>query len=132
MRSTLSAGITGTALLVLCSGCTMNPGWSEGGNLASTDSYTYVSRSHTPQTITLVDVRTNEVIWSRDVPVNKQLSIKFYEGFNSENPSRPDVMRYAIQDTGERWSRLTDSITVPPSSSRRLDVELRDGPEFPR
>lgn len=132
MRSTAAVGIAGTVLFGLCTGCAMNPGWSAGGNQASTDSYTYVSRSHAPQTVSLVDTRTNEVIWSRDVPVDKQLSIKFYEDHNSENPSRPDVMRYAIQSTGERWARLTDSITVPPSASRRLDVELRDSPEFPR
>ena len=33
-----------------------------------------------------------------------------YEDYNEENPSRPDVMRYAIQERGERWSRLTDSL----------------------
>ncbi len=132
MRKIGATGTTMGVMFVICTGCVAHPGWSAGGNAASTDSYTYVSRSHTPQTVSLVDTRTNEVIWSRDVPVDKQLSIKFYEDHNSENPSRPDVMRYAIQDSGERWARLTDSITVPPSASRRLDVELRDGPEFPR
>jgi len=138
MRTTkiiTSASIALTAtLFAFCSGCGVVPitGWSAGGNQASDDQYTYVSPAHTPQTISLIDTRTGEVIWSRDVPVKQQLSIKFYENENKKNPSRPDIMKYGLQAAGSRWGRLTDSITVPPPDARRIDVALRTGPEFPR
>lgn len=132
MRKIATTMLTG--LIVLCSGCSMglNPGWKPGGNLASNDHYTYVSTSHTPQTVSIVDTRSGEVIWSRDVPVAKQLNIRFVRNTNKDNPSRPDTMKYAVTDAGKLFGRLTDEITVPPAESRRIDVELRKGPEFPR
>lgn len=121
-------------MVVLCSGCSMglNPGWKPGGNLASNDKYTYVSTAHAPQTVSIIDTRSGEVIWSRDVPVDQQLNLRFVRDANKDNPSRPDTMKYAVTDAGKLFGRLTDEITVPPADSRRIDVEMRKGPEFPR
>ncbi len=125
-----------TALIALCSGCEytpgMNPGWRAGGDLASNDRYTFISTPHAPQTITIIDTRSGEIIWSRDVPVGQQLNLRFVPDVNKDNPVRPDVMKYGVTEAGRRFARLTDSITVPAADSRRIDVELRKGPEFPR
>lgn len=125
-----------TGVIALCSGCGhmpgMNPGWSAGGDLASNDRYTFVSTPHAPQTITIIDTRSGEIIWSRDVPVGQQLNLRFVPEANEDNPVRPDVMKYGVTEAGRRFARLTDSITVPAADSRRIDVELRKGPEFPR
>lgn len=133
MRNIAATILSG--LIVLCSGCNsvgLNPGWSPGGNLASNDQYTYVSTAYTPQTVSIVDTRSGEVIWSRDIPVDQQLNLRFVKDVNKDNPSRPDAMKYGVSKAGNRWGRLTDEITVPPSSARRVDVELRQPPEFPR
>ncbi|MFG0326283.1 MAG: hypothetical protein ACF8SC_03320 [Phycisphaerales bacterium JB037] len=118
--------------LLLASGCTLVPKYQEGGGLASFDAYTYVSRPYQPQTVSLIDTRTDEVLWSVDVPVGKQLSMEFLGGKGNETGPMPDLMKWDILDAGTGRSGLANGLPVPPPESRRVDVSLRATPEFPR
>ncbi|MEO0717137.1 MAG: efflux RND transporter permease subunit, partial [Planctomycetota bacterium] len=95
------------------------------------DQYTYVSRPWEPKTITLIDVRTNEPVWTVDVPVGKQLTMRFYEDKNPDNAITPDNMRWQIQDEGTKFGQMANTTLVPPAEVRRIDVELRAVPEAP-
>ncbi|MCB9845612.1 MAG: hypothetical protein H6811_06470 [Phycisphaeraceae bacterium] len=134
-RTTFRSGFVASLVAaVLCSGCgklTFTP-WSPGGTLASIDSYTYPSGPYQPATVTLVDTRTGEVVWSTDVPVGKQLSMRFAEGKGNDDQFTPDLLRWAIQDGGTETGSLRNSQPVPGPDARRVDYTLRDAPEFPR
>ncbi|HED54871.1 MAG TPA: hypothetical protein ENJ00_11830, partial [Phycisphaerales bacterium] len=99
---------------------------------ASRDAYTYESRPLMPMTVTIVDVTTDESIWSLDIPVNKNLRLRFYDDRtpNGATPSRPAMMRWAVDDPKESSGALENEIPVPLAHSRRIDVSLRDIPEF--
>lgn len=102
-----------------------------GGIPSSQDGHRYISTSWSPTTVTLVDTRTGETLWAVDVPVGRQLTVKFYPGKNPDLPDRPDRMRWELQDIGENTvTSLENAMAVPPASSRRLDVSLRRSPEF--
>lgn len=126
VASLLSGGVA------LASGCSVIPKFEEGGALASFDAYTYVSRPYQPQTVSLIDTRTEEVLWSVDVPVGKQLSLEFLDGRGNESGPMPDLMKWDILETGTGRSGLANGLPVPPPESRRVDVSLRATPEFPR
>ncbi|MCW5775192.1 MAG: hypothetical protein KIS87_01925, partial [Phycisphaeraceae bacterium] len=102
-----------------------------GGSGAAIDEYTYVSTPHTPQTITVVDTRTGESVFAMDVPVGKQLVINFDDKDVQSEDWMSGVMRWRLMPAGQRYGRLTNRISVPPPSSRRVDVTLRAYPEFP-
>lgn len=109
----------------LLTACKM-PGYSAGGPQASLDQHTFPSTPDAPQTVTLVDWTTGEVIWTVDVPVGKQVTVRFYEGSQQRNdPRRPDLMRWEIQDRGTEYGELDNVLPVPASIHRRLDVTLR-------
>ena len=89
----------------------------------------YPSSVHNPKTLTIVDTRTSETIFTIDIPVGKQLVIDFEEGQGDDPLKTPDLMRYRIFDLGVTIGKLDSAITVPPASSRRVDVDIRQGPE---
>ncbi|MCC5786821.1 MAG: hypothetical protein JJU33_08990 [Phycisphaerales bacterium] len=122
--------IGGAAMLVGTSGCA-GTFLREGGAGRSLDQYTYVSRPHSPKTVSLIDTRTDEVIWTVDVPVGHQLSMRFVRNHDRDNAFTPDLLRWEIWE-GRRWAgRFTNSMPVPSSDARRVDMTLREGPEFP-
>ena len=99
---------------------------------ASRDAYTYESRTLMPMTVTIVDVATDESIWSMDIPVNKNLRLRFYDDRDPSGatPSRPAMMRWEVDDPKESSGALENEIAVPLAGARRIDVTLRDTPEF--
>lgn len=107
------------------SGC-----YREGGNLWSNDTHVYVSTSWQPKTISLVDTRTEEIVWSIDVPVGQQLVVSFEKG-DGKGDVTPDAMEYGVMDAGELSGGLTDAVDVPGRGDRRLDMTLRAAPEMP-
>lgn len=125
-----AAGLAATAATTGC-GLAYKPYYHESGSGAAIDQYTYVSRPWEPKTITLIDVRTNEPVWTVDVPVGKQLTMRFYEDKNPENTTTPDSMRWQIQDEGTKFGHMANTTLVPPAEVRRIDVELRAVPEAP-
>lgn len=66
--------------------------YKPGGALQSHDTFTYFSEAHTPVTVTVVDTRTKEAIFVNEVPVGKQLVIRFYDEQNDSNVIRPAAM----------------------------------------
>lgn len=120
----LIAGLGGGAL---GSGC----GYKEGGNGYSADSFTYVSRSWQPWTITLRDTRTGQEVWTMDLPVGRKLAMQFYADEGTKDGFTPDLMKWATAEENIENFTLTNSIPVPPASVRRLEPTLRPVPELP-
>ena len=121
----LSLGLAMTLALSvgMLSGC-----FREGGPGWAADRYTYVSRTWSPQTITVVDTRTGEEIWSIDVPVGQQLVLDFERG-KDQSEYMPDDMLWRVMNAGKLFGDLTSKMPAPPSHARRVDVSLRPTPE---
>jgi len=116
----------GAALTLAMTGC-----YSPGGGLLdfSGGSQTYYSTEARPTTVTLVDSRTNDILFAVDIPPGKQLTIDFDKGGGDDPVLRPDILKYQIFDIGTKNGKLRSSLTVPPAPVRRLDVTFRSGVE---
>lgn len=119
--------ILGAALLsALLGACAYRP----GGAMVSDDRFTYVSTPYEPKTITLVDTRTSEVLWTMEIPVGERVTVQFYKDKSKGYADYPDVMRWEVQKA-DAWDMvLRSQISVPDRWSRRLDMKLREPPEF--
>lgn len=117
------------ALLVaaglLLSGC-----YGEGGTGFSIDRYTYISTSWNPKTVSLVDTRVGETIWSVDVPVGQQLVVGFYVG-KGGTPQMPDLMYWGLMEGGAGGGATPNRMPVPPYSARLIELTFRPAPEMP-
>jgi hypothetical protein len=113
----------------LC-GCDSLNTMKPGGRMASLDQHTYTSTAHSPKTVRLVDTRSQEEIWSMDVPVGQKLVMRFYADKSKGNVHNPDVMRWRLIPTMRGTTRLDNSMPVPASWARRIEWELRSGPEY--
>jgi len=128
MRSIILRAAALTTALATLGACI--PGYYEGGSRASIDQHVYVSYPHVPKTVSLVDTRTGETIWTVDVPVGQQLVVRFKNDVYEDDPNRPSVMKWELMDAGERHQKLTNSLRVPHWTSRRLDWTTRPAPEL--
>lgn len=93
--------------------------------------FTYWSEPHMPQTVELIDLRTGETLFAVDIPPRQQLVVKFKKNHNQKDEWMPDIMKWDLMPRGNKFGKLDNSMPVPPSFSRRLDVSLRDIPEMP-
>lgn len=125
MRLTIAAIALATGLS-LC-GCTV--GYNPHGQGRSNDTFTYISTSHEPKTITLIDTRTSEKLWTCEVPVGQQLVVRFLDDERSESRGW-DTMKWRLMPAWTAWGTLDNSMSVPPNTARRIDMTLRRGPEF--
>jgi hypothetical protein len=124
-RSLALASMLGAA--ALSAGC-----YYEGGALRSNDRFTYASTTWQPKTVTLVDTRTGETLWSVDIPVGRQLVIDFNAERRADNTQwLPDEALWDIMPDTRRHGALKNKMRVPPRTARRLDVTLRPVPEMP-
>lgn len=116
-----------------CLACTLGGCniYRQGGSLRSNDTYTYVSDEHYPVTVTLMDTRINEPVWTADVPVGKQLTIRFHEYQYPDNAANPDAMRWRFFDRPTRAGEMGSVMAVPNKFSRRIDTSIRSAPEYP-
>lgn len=129
--------ITSSALLItvgvvsLAGGC----GYLAPGNpLRSNDEYNYPSTSTVPQTVVLRDLRTDEVLFTWEIPVNQKVYFRFYA--NKAEPmsdATPDMCEWRYYDITLDNPPAEDRLrfNVPPANSRRLDLFLRPSPELP-
>lgn len=121
------AAATILASLALSAGC-----YYEGGPLRSIDRFTYASTTWSPKTVTLVDTRTGEAMWSVDIPVGRQLVIDFDTSKDADNTQwLPDEARWDLMPDTRRHGQLQNKMKVPPPQARRIDVSLRPVPEMP-
>ncbi|MDX2116710.1 MAG: hypothetical protein SFY96_00845 [Planctomycetota bacterium] len=127
MKNSAFLGVMLGAVLTLAGCNTYKP----GGALQSHDTFTYYSEAHLPVTITVVDSRTQEAIFVNEVPVGKQLVIRFYDKMFPENQVRPAGMRWEVMPLGERGGELDSVMAVPGRDARRVDVTYRKAPEYP-
>ena len=133
MKTATTLAATAVLLGALASsGCILErvPGYWEGGSRASNDLHTYVSRPWEPKTVSLVNTVTGETLWSVDVPVGKQLVIKFNDSKYEDSPN-PTEMLWDIMDVSTDYRPLKNKMPVPAPEFRRIDWELRDVPEYP-
>jgi len=102
------------------------------GCQSSQDAHIYESTPMLPMTVTIVDSTTGESLWSLDVPVNSKLKIRFYDDREPDNASgnRTAMMRWDLTSPDKNSGKLTNEEAVPLAHSRRIDVTLRDIPEF--
>ena len=109
-------GALACSLLVGLTGCGI-------GN--SDDRFTYESTAYSPKTITVIDIRTDETVWSYEVPVGSELRVNFSRDRILYGDNKPTAtMTYVEYPSGERGE-----IDVPAQADRRIDMDLRDGPE---
>ena len=128
MRTTAAAFAVSIALSAgLLAGC----GGGAGGNAISDDSYLYESRPYSPKTVELVDIRTDEVVWAIDVPVGWDLKMDF--GEDSVNGDGVGIarMEWKLVPNQVRGKNQSGSFFGPPRQARRVDMSLRDAPEYP-
>jgi hypothetical protein len=117
-RLTLACGLLGAVL----AGCS---GYSPGGFGQSGEAETYDSTPDFPQTLTLVDQTTHEAIWTADIPVGKQLVLRFEDDFNPKSTARPALMHWEIMERGATSGALTNSVPAPPAYGRLIEVTYR-------
>jgi len=123
------------ALIALVAGAlaastTMSGCWKPGGIGVSLDAYTYLSSEYEPKTVTIIDTRSGQAIWSYDVPVGKELVFRFYPKHDDGNYTYPDMMRWDLWDGGRQFGEPTQKFLVPTASARKIDVRLRPVPEY--
>lgn len=94
------------------------------------NSTTYYSTRTCPKTVTLVDVRSGEILWQMEIPVGKQLTYDFAPGEGDDPAHTPDLMRWQLFEIGTFAGRLRNSITVPPADCLCMEVEVRPGAEY--
>ena len=130
LRSIPSAALLAAGLVSVgaVSGC-----YSTKGGLmpASNSTFTYVSETWSPKTIKVVDTRTDEVFFSLTLPVSKQLTFQFLTGGGDDPVVTPDRMLWEVWDAPHSTGKLSNQLTCPPASARRIQVVLRDTPEYP-
>ena len=120
--------IASTLLLAACvtyfsAGCTS---YEAGGAEESLDQYTYESTSTFPQSISIVDTRTSDLVWAMDIPVGQQLTIKFNDDVKRSNRVGYDEMTWGLNPVGGSGRSLSNTMRVPPRSARRIDGALRE------
>lgn len=108
-------------------GCSL---YRPGGSGWSDDAFTYFSKPYTPATVTLVDTRTGENLWSYEVPVGRQLTLRFYKIQKTKDEAMPDLMRWDDYPQGKEQAILRNTMQVPPASGRRLELTYRKTPEY--
>lgn len=117
-------------LSLACSTLALSGCHYEGGPLYSADRFTYVSREWQPWTISLIDTRTGESLWSVDVPVGQKLVVGFREGAGP-NSFKPDMMDWGLMAHDRTFGERPNQLPVPPAGSRRIEPTLRPTPELP-
>ena len=104
----------------------------DGGFMPSSGrGFVYESTSMRPLTISVVDTRTQEPFFVMEVPAGKQLTFNFLQGGGDDPVLTPDRMIYAVWDNGTQFGHLDNQLTCPPASCRRIDVAIRESPEWP-
>jgi hypothetical protein len=93
-------------------------------------SITYNSTEQLQKTITIVDTRTEEPLFTMEIPVGKQLTIQFAADRGDDPVNTPDMMYYQLWDDGRMLGQLRNALTVPNAASRRIDVRVNQEPLF--
>lgn len=102
-----------------------------GGLMASSDgTYTYYSTETEQKTISIIDMRTGEPFFVQVIPPRHQLTLKFEHGGGDDPVYTPDRMLYSIFPMGTQTGNLTNQMTVPPASARRIDISVSQDVQY--
>ncbi|MEO0512503.1 MAG: hypothetical protein AAF108_06350 [Planctomycetota bacterium] len=122
----LTSVLIGAALLL--TGCSLKLPYFDD---AADDQHRYTSTPWLPQTVTIVDTRTGEEVWTRDVPVGRCLILHFAGKGTPEKPYDGSTMHYVLKNVRGLGTEEKGRVTVPTLEVRRVDVSYRDTPEDP-
>lgn len=131
--NTISALLLGAA--VTLAGAAGLPGCSTyqpGCSGFADDAHTYYSLPLEPKTVTLVDTRTGQTLWTYEIPANRQLTLRFYEDQSPDTPGTPAKLYWQEFDIGTKQGNLDNEIPAPDFRNRRLDWYIRPAPEYTR
>lgn len=92
----------------------------------SDDNYLYKSTPHLPVTVTLVDTRTDEEVWSQDVPVGSNLKLAFKHNGSADDPYGDSEMVWQWKGRARQAGETSGRVPVPTRDVRRIDVNYRD------
>lgn len=111
----------------LAGGCN----WVEGGRGYSSDTFTYISTEYSPKTVSLIDTRTGQTVWSYELPVGRQLVLEFIKGDPNAvaDHLNPDTLRWDDWEPKTYFGTPRQQLKVPNATARRIDVALRPTPE---
>ena len=119
------------ASLLSLGGC-WAAGLTQGGDHVSNDKFVYISDSNSPKTISLIDTRTSQPVWTGDIPVGQQMVVKVRQGrLAAQGDSMPDTMLWGLTRAHGYTAHNLNSIPCPPAGARRLEMSLRPTPEMP-
>jgi len=121
-------------ILIAASFATILAGcYSPDGGLAPSTGrgWTYISTPMTPYSISVVDTRTQEAFFAMDVPPGKQLTFNIIEGGGDDPVYTPNRLVYSVFEPGTQIGTLDNQLTAPPMSCVRIDVSIRQTPEWP-
>ena len=107
------AGVLGVSTLLALPGC------------QQFEKYTYRSDVHSQKTITLLDTSTGEKLLPVDIPAGQQLNMVFDNDIQTAEQRGSDVLRWAVRKVGDETVAGGNVMQVPPPSSRRIDMTLR-------
>lgn len=102
--------------------------WEQVGLGYADGRFSYASTPDYPYNVSLVNTVTGEVLWTYEVPVGKQLNIRFLEAYDAK-ASGQDVMKWDLSPIGRATNTLANSMPCPAAPSRILKVYVRDRPE---
>jgi len=88
------------------------------------------STATVPQSVTMIDLGTGEQIWSAEVPVGKQLNMLFMRSPRSAERDGWDELRWSFAAIGDDNGGRMSVVRVPPPTQRRIETEVRKGPEL--
>lgn len=91
--------------------------------------YSYRSEVHSPKTVTLRDTSTGEEILKVDVPVGQQLNLRFDKFRDYAEADGNETLHWSIRPWNDDSVAGGNTLKVPPSSSRRVEMTLRPAPE---
>lgn len=117
-----------TAFAATLSGCI--GAYKPGSKGFTGSAHTWTSTEFRPATVSLIDTRTGEVVWTMDIPPGKWLVTRFRKGGGHDEILHPDRLEYQIFNAGTKYGRLRSAISVPGPTVRRWELSVRPGLEY--
>ena len=120
----LTASLCGVAAASLLSGC-----YAPGGGLnpVTGGAQTIQSTARAVKVFQILDTRSNEAVFSLEIPVGKQFTYQFIKDRGDDPVNRPDLMKYQLFDIGKTSGRLRNGISVPDGYSRLVTWDYVPG-----